>query len=276
MTDWDDAYDNRGYIENAEGYPDKWKIEAERFRLTLVKSGDAETDVSYGEHDREVLDFFHPQGASKGLLVFVHGGYWRAFDKSYWSHLASGVLQYGWTVCIPSYTLAPIARIPEITLQVARAIEFSGKRIDGPIRLAGHSAGGHLISRMVCKDSPLPDTIRQRIEHLVSISGVHDLRPLLKTKMNEDLQLDESEAVSESPALLAPDGDFSLTCWVGENERPEFLRQNTLLFEPWSECGIDVNMVSEPGKHHFNVIEGLADPGSAITGELVRHKKLNS
>ncbi len=268
MTDWDDAYDNRGYIENAEGYPPKWTIQAKGFRATAHTAGRAELDVSYGKEEREVLDIFHPKSSSRGLLVFVHGGYWRAFDKSYWSHLASGPLEHGWSVCIPSYTLAPDVRISRITRQIAQAIRFSADRIDGPIRLGGHSAGGHLVTRMVCKDTLLPIACQGRIEHVVSISGVHDLRPLLKIKLNETLQLDAAEAASESPALLKPTGKFSLTCWVGEKERPEFLRQNDLLFDNWSDAGVLTKRVRDPHKHHFNVIEELALLHSPLTHEL--------
>src|SRR5262245_20780462 len=110
-----------------------------------------------------------------------------AFDKSSWSHLAAGALQRGWAVCLPSYTLAPAARIADIARQVAAAIRFAADRVEGPLRLAGHSAGGHLVTRMVCAESPLPDEFRSRIGHVVSISGVHDLRPLLRTKMNATL-----------------------------------------------------------------------------------------
>jgi arylformamidase len=33
-------------------------------------------------------DLFLPEGTPAGLAVFVHGGYWKAFDRSVWSHLA--------------------------------------------------------------------------------------------------------------------------------------------------------------------------------------------
>src|SRR3546814_5563195 len=48
-----------------------------------------------------------------GLAVFVHGGYWMAFDKSSWSHLAAGAVARGWAVALPSYTLCPEARISD-------------------------------------------------------------------------------------------------------------------------------------------------------------------
>lgn len=82
--------------------------------------------------------------------MFVHGGFWMRLDKSYWTDLAEGARDLGWAVCIPSYTLAPVARISEITKQIAAAIEKAGNLVGGPIRLVGHSAGGHLVTRMIC------------------------------------------------------------------------------------------------------------------------------
>src|SRR6185295_1629806 len=99
---------------------------------------------------------------------------------------------------------------------------------------------------------------RARISHTVSISGLHDIRPLMKAAMNADLGIDEAEARSESPALLAPMRDARLTCWVGSAERPEFVRQNALLANIWTGLGAKTCTVEEPGRHHFDVIDGLA------------------
>lgn len=273
IQDWDDAYTNGAYIVDGAAYPAKWAKLAEAFRAEMLAAGRAELDLRYGPEARATLDLFHPAGTAadkpRGLAVFVHGGYWMAFDKSSWSHLAAGALQRGWAVCLPSYTLAPEARIAEITRQVASAIRFAAARVAGPLRLAGHSAGGHLVTRMVCADSLLPDDVRGRIGHVVSISGVHDLRPLLRTKMNATLRMDEAEAAAESPALLRPMEGCSVTCWVGSAERPEFLRQNDLLANIWTGLGAEMRCVHAEGRHHFNVIEDLADPASELTQAFV-------
>ena len=121
----------------------------------------------------------------------------------------------------------------------------------------------------MCADSPLPDDIRTRIGHVVSISGLHDLRPFLRTSMNATLRLDEAEAIAESPALLRPMENCSVTCWVGSAERPEFLRQNDLLANIWTGLGADMRCVHAEGRHHFDVIEDLADPASKLTEAFV-------
>ena len=91
----------------------------------------------------------------KGLVVFIHGGYWLRFDKSFWSHLATGAVEFGYAVAMPTYTLCPEIRISGIVGEIGAAIGKAAGLVDGPIFLTGHSAGGHLASRMVAAGSPL-------------------------------------------------------------------------------------------------------------------------
>jgi len=269
ITDWDDAYANGDHIADAGSYPGMWAKQSGQFRDALLSADRAELDIAYGDEDREKYDLFLPEGTPRGLVVFVHGGYWKAFDKSSWSHLAKGAVTKGWAVCMPSYTLAPDARLSQITRQVSAAITHAANRISGPIHLTGHSAGGHLVSRMVCETSPLAPATRARVENTVSISGLHDLRPLLQTTMNDVLGLDDEEATVESAALLRPTLPCSITCWVGTNERPEFVRQNDLLANIWTGLGATTRAVHAPDKHHFDVIADLADPDSDLTACLL-------
>ena len=266
---WDDAYTNGAYIPGGDTYRAKWAAAAEAFRNEISRQGRAQLDQTYGPHPRERFDVFLPDGTSKGLFIFVHGGYWMAFDKSSWSHLAAGALARGWTVALPSYTLCPEARISDIVAQVGRAVATIAACITGPIRLAGHSAGGHLVSRLNCADSPLPAPVRERLAHTVSISGLHDLRPFLKTTMNNTLHLDAAEAARESPALLLPLPGARVTCWVGTAERPEFLRQNALLANIWTGLGARMAKHEAEGRHHFDVIEELADPEARLVRALL-------
>lgn len=263
--DWEDAFSNAAYIPNGMAFPARWQTRAAAFRDTAR----ARLDLAYGDQFREQLDLFLPDTPPIGLCVFIHGGFWLDFDKSSWSDLAAGPLANGWAVALPSYTLAPEARLSDITAQIGQAITYAAGQIEGPICLAGHSAGGHLATRMVCKTTPLRADISARIQRVVSISGVHDLRPLQLHTMNEKLRLDEVEARSESPALLTPKTAAKITSWVGALERPEFLRQSALLREAWDRQGVDIGLVVEPDRHHFDVIDGLKHADHPLTQALV-------
>ncbi|MHA1529304.1 MAG: alpha/beta hydrolase [Alphaproteobacteria bacterium] len=267
--DWDDAYNNRSHIADAEDYPPRWERQAAALRERMAADGRARPDIAYGATPRERFDLFLPQGVAQGLVIFVHGGYWRAFGKSDWSHLANGALARGWAVAMPGYTLCPQIRISGITRQIGASIAAAARELGGPIRLAGHSAGGHLVTRMLCQDAPLPDAVAARIVSVISISGVHDLRPLINTAINEELKLDRTEAAAESPALLAPRPGVPVTCWAGAAERPEFRRQNALLANIWTGFGVATRALLEPDRHHFNIIDGLCEPDSPLTEALL-------
>lgn len=260
ITDWDDAYSNGAYIEHAASYPAFWADAAAQFRSTAR----AELDLAYGAGERERFDLFYPEGRPKGLAVFVHGGYWLSFDKASWSHLAAGAVAQDYAVALPSYPLAPQVSIPEITQKITQAITQAAQLVSGPIHLAGHSAGGQLVTRMICMDSTLPTAIQARINSVVSISGLHDLRPLMRTAMNAKWQLTAETAVQESAALQRPLPNIPVTCWVGALERPEFLRQNDLLANIWTGFGIDIRAHRQIGRHHFDVVADLVDAESSL------------
>ncbi|XXK32852.1 alpha/beta hydrolase [Rhodobacteraceae bacterium nBUS_24] len=259
---YDDAYANAAYIPNAEGFVETWAQEAEAFRARALAQGRAEMDIPYGSSARQKFDLFAPKQGSQGVLIFVHGGYWLKFDKSYWSHLAKGAVERGWHVALPSYDLCPEVGIHDISRQIARAVQGIADLCAGAIVLAGHSAGGHLVSRMGVGDL-LPDALHARIAHVMAISPVSDLRPLLKTAMNRSFKMDMAAAEAESPALM-PKPSCKVTVWVGADERPVFLDQARWLSQAWdAPLGVDAD------KHHFDVIEGLSDAQSQMTSCLL-------
>ena len=269
VADWSDAYTNMAHIAGGACFPEIWAERAPAYRAAALAAGRARLDLAYGAGERERFDLFLPEGEARGLVVFVHGGYWMDFDKSWWSHLAAGCNGNGFAVAMPSYSLCPTVRIARISAQVAAAVDAAADLVAGPVHLAGHSAGGHLVTRLLATDSALSDATARRLGNVVSISGLHDLRPLLRTDMNATLHLDAREAAAESPALLAPRPGARLVCWVGGAERAEFRRQNALLANVWAGLGAATASHEEPDRHHFDVLDGLCDPGHPLTRTLL-------
>lgn len=259
----DTAYNNVDFIPDGAAYPDRWEEAARAFREREAAVGRARLNHAYGPGERQRMDVFHPAGPAEGLVVFVHGGYWLRFHRHFWSHFAEGLTARGWAVAMPSYTLAPEARIAAIGHEIARAVEVAGSLVPGAIRLTGHSAGGHLVSRILCHDVALDAEVRGRIARSVPISPVSDLRPLLQTSMNATLGLDETDAAAESP-VRHPAPDVPVTVWVGAEERPVFLDQARWLAEAWrAEHRI------APGRHHFDVIDALRDADSPLVAAIL-------
>ncbi|EYD77330.1 Esterase/lipase [Rubellimicrobium mesophilum DSM 19309] len=252
MADLSDAYANTIHIPGGAEFPARWAEAAAAFRAAHPPE-----DIPYGEHPRERLHLFRPEGAPRGLLVFVHGGYWMAFSASDFSHLAAGAVARGWAVALPSYPLCPEVGVGAIARACARAVERAAQEVAGPVHLTGHSAGGHVVARLACADVPL--AVRDRLARAVPISPLSNLLPLRHTDLNETLRLSEAEAVAESP-MLRPTPQVPVTVWVGESERPAFRDQALWLSRAW-----DAPLVVDPGRHHFDVIAGLEEPGSLLT-----------
>ena len=253
------AYENMAHIPEGHAYPDRWAAEAAAFRAAHPR---AEIDLPYGGHPRERLDLFHPEGTPRGLVVFIHGGYWMRFAKDHWSHLAAGALAHGHAVAMPSYPLAPDATIPAITDAARRAVDAAADSVPGPVRLTGHSAGGHLAARLLMDDAA--PACAPRIATCTPIAPVADLRPLARIPLNDTLRLDEATAAAESPALARPRPGIRIAVHVGAAERPGFLWQADALGAAW-----DAPVRRAEGRHHFDVIDALRDPASRLVADIM-------
>ncbi len=101
----------------------------------------------------------------------------------------------------------------------------------------------------------------------VSVSGVHDLRPLTLFSYNADFKLDDAEAARLSPSLHRPATAAPILIAVGGDETNEFLRQSEVLWDAWSSnrpADATGRMVIA-GRHHFSVIVDYAEVSSALT-----------
>lgn len=264
ITDWDAAYSNRDAVPEFGAILERWRRDAAAFRVERPPR-----ILRHGPHDRETTQLFIPEGAPKGLIVFIHGGYWRSLEPDDFSHLAAGGLAHGWAVAAPGYPLCPEVAIADITRSAARAIEAAAREVGGPVILSGHSAGGHLAARMSCADTPLSEATAARVARIIAISGVFDLRPLIRTAMNGDLRLSLASARAESPILMEPREGARLVAWVGRGELAAFRRQSASFAGIWSGLGADAASVEAAEANHFTVIDPLADPASPLIAALV-------
>ena len=258
--DVDRAYANAAFIPGSEKLPGLWEQLAGEYRRAM--KGRAKLNIPYGPAPRQQFDLFLPEKAPTGLVMFVHGGYWLESGRESWSHLAAGAVGRGWACALPSYTLAPDARIADMTVEIALAVKAAASMIEGPVVVTGHSAGGHLAARMGCSD--MPKGLGERVLRVVPISPLSELGPIARTRMNTALRLTEAEIASESPARLTLRPTCEAHVWVGMMERPAFLWQARLLSEEW-----DCPWTPAPGRNHFSVLDDLTQPDSALTGLLV-------
>lgn len=259
-------YDNRAAVPEYPAIVAGWLRDADLFRSRAR----GECDVAYGARPRNRLDLFHPRTDRGGpLILFIHGGYWRSFDKSSFSHMARGALAHGFSVAVPSYSLCPEVGVLDIIDELRQCCLFLRERCGRPLIVAGHSAGGHLAACMAATDWPAHRQPRGLVQAVFAVSGLFDLRPLLATPLNGDLRLSPAEAAAASPLLWPVPQSFAVEAWVGAAETTEFLRQSASLVAAWKGIGLDANYAEVPGTNHFTIVSELAGPETAMTQRLV-------
>ena len=266
-------YNNRALVTDHMDYLQRWAEDSAQVRANQP----CVLDVPYGAGGGETLDVFPAVRAVPGgvpVLVFIHGGYWQALDKSDHSFIAPAFTQAGFCVVVVNYALCPgtpdaPVNIPHIARQMEKALGWVWHQIAAHggdprrITVAGHSAGGQLAALLLTSVWPLigkglPDGL---VRNALSISGVHDLEPIMHTPMYQSvLHLTEQQVLQCSPARLLEPPTGTLYCAVGADESPEFLRQNQLMQDAWGSHFVP-RSVALPGLNHFSIVDALAKPG---------------
>ena len=185
--DYEAEYNNRARVPEYADIFLRWSGEAEIYRAEALKEGRAELGQVYGDTPRQLIDLFQPQaGQNAPLALFIHGGYWRSLDRSMFSQMARGLNARGVAVAVVGYDLCPIVTIADIIEQIRRACVFLWQRLNVPMSVYGHSAGGHLAAAMVATDWPslYPKAPPDLTPIGYSISGLFDLAPLIGVSMN--------------------------------------------------------------------------------------------
>lgn len=275
-SDWnpqwlDSMYNNRLLVPGYAAHFARWAKESESARQQLP----CQLDLAYGDQAGESLDIFPASGTSPvqgaPVLVFIHGGYWRSLDKADHSFIAPAFTRAGACVVVLNYALCPAVTIPEIVLQMVKALAWTWRHIaahggdPARITMAGHSAGGHLAVMLLACDWPAhaPDLPQALVKNALSISGLYDLEPIRQTPFLQDLKLTPEQVRQASPVLLPRPTQGTLYSVAGGDESEEFLRQNRLIQQAWGAETVPV-CESLPGLNHFSVLEALIAPGHRL------------
>ncbi len=195
------------------------------------------------------------------LLVYVHGGYWQRLSAADSLFNAADALDQGVSLHAVEYTLAPHARVSAMVDECIADI----RRVIGELRpsstvIAGCSAGAHLAA-MCARD---PD-VAARIDGVALLSGIYDVRPIVRTPTNEPLGLTVESATEVSPQLLpasVPLGRALLA--VGQHESSEFIRQNLEYGERLAQNGTDTVIRVVDNRDHFDLPYDLLRSGTVV------------
>lgn len=272
MAEQDAAWAEREYnprllVPDAARIYEAWpaRAEATRWRHPPLP------EIRYGDHPREVMDLFRAPNA-RGTVLFIHGGYWRALSKNDFSWVADGFLGQGLSVALLNYPLTPEVKLSRIVEASRTAFATLYADVLNPaerrrVVVTGHSAGGYLAALHLAtawEDWGLPE---DPLAGCMPISGVFSLAPLIPTTMNEAIGLDLAEAGELSLYGKPWRSQAPLTLVVGGDESREFHRQSDDLAAAWGE--LSPRVIDVPGRNHFDVIDGLAEPGSDLNRAIM-------
>src|SRR5258707_11155870 len=206
-TNYDLLYNPRLVVENYQEIFDRWGEQWERAGASLG----CYLDVPYGPSEGEKIDVFRARGKSRGLLMYIHGGYWRSLDKKRFSFVAPTLAEAGITVAVPDYALCPAVQVEDIVMQMVQACAWlyrNGENFGAPanrLHLCGHSAGGHLAAMMLCCRWPdySADLPKKVVGAAMSMSGFDDLGGIGKVPPRHwPARLEQRSAGQGRPAAL--------------------------------------------------------------------------
>ena len=233
-------------------------------------------DRVYDETSGEKLDVYRA-GEGAPLFVWIHGGYWRASSKQDNAFAAAGLIGRGISVAVLDYTLAPAVTLDEIVRQVRAAVAWlhrNGAAFGcdvSRIHVGGSSAGGHLTGMLLAggwhAGFGVPEDV---VGTALALSGLHDVEPLIGTKVNGWMNLDAAAARRNSPIRLIPARSGArLIASVGGLETDEFRRQTADYAATWNAAGHAGAVVAMPRHNHFDIALSLSEPEGALCRRLV-------
>ncbi|AHY45838.1 alpha/beta hydrolase fold [Rubrobacter radiotolerans] len=276
----DAEYNLYNTVPDVEVYSRFYERESERLREILPKH---RLNVPYGPTLAEHVDLYPASSEDDGpapILVYVHGGYWRARTSREFGFVARGPASRGVATVSVNYALCPKVRLAEIVRQVRAAVAWvyrNAASFGGDperLHLAGHSAGGHLVATTLTADWPgdygLPENL---VKSATAISGLFDLSPFPYTFIQPQLQLDWDEVRRYSPLFHVPENSGyapPLLLAYGSEEPNEMKRQSEDFLTAWRKAGNAGERIVLEGKNHYDAIDGFLDAKSPLLQAVLR------
>ncbi len=223
---------------------------------------------AYGPGDMEHLDVFRTAAVNAPVLVFVHGGAWRANSSERFTFAAEAFVAAGAHFVLIDFdgVEATGGRLLPVADQVRRAIawvyanaaSFGGDRTR--IHVAGHSSGAHLTGCALVanwSDYGVPQTV---IAGALCCSGMYELAPVRLSKRSAYVNFDD-ETVAALSALRHLDRiTMPVVLAHGTEESPEFQRQTRDFAAALKAAGKPVQFLIGTGYNHFEIAETLGNP----------------
>jgi arylformamidase len=225
--------------------------------------------LSYGLTEVEGLDLFAAKQTKAPIVLFVHGGAWRARGTENSAFQAEPFVAAGAHYIAIDFNsvdelkgnLLPMAdQVRRAVAWVYRnAASFGGD--SSRIYLTGHSSGGHLGACVMTTDWPrdfdLPPDV---VKAAVLCSGMYDLYPVSLSARSNYVAFAEQMIEALSPQRHIDCLNAPLVIAHGTLETPEFQRQAREFVAAVQQAGKPVELLVGEGYNHFEIMETFANP----------------
>lgn len=266
----DQQYNSRGTVADVGIYLQAYAEQTRQAKLALACT----ENLQYDSSPDETLDIY-PAAAladdASPVLVFLHGGDWRALSKEDAGFAAQAFVRAGVMYVALDFSLVPATTLPAMGEQVRRALHWLYLNVAAhggdPERLhvAGHSSGANLVGQLLMTDwATAFKAPADLIKSAVLISGLGDLEPVRLSFRNQQLKLTPADVDQTSLLRRRPASRCPMLVVVGARETQDYRLQSRALADFWRAQGNRAELFELTDRHHFDALLEWADPASAV------------
>lgn len=276
----DDAYDQAVYAPNRDQVLARRDRNSELARQHLGEP----MRFAYGATRNEQLDVYATPAREAPILVFIHGGAWRAGRARDYAAPAEMLVHAG-VHYVPldfDNTEDCGGNLLVMAAQVRRAIAWvyrNAARFGGDanrLYVCGTSSGAHLGGVAATtdweRDHELPGNA---VKGYTLCSGMYDLRGPRLSKRSAYVKFTDEMEAALSPQRHIDRIHAPITLLYGSEETPEFKRQSQEFAAALEAAGKPVHLIYAQGYNHFEVQETLANPYGAMGRAVLEQMKLD-
>ncbi len=236
-------------------------------------------DLRYGVRPQQTFDLHRavpPPTGAPPLVLFLHGGYWRALDKRDHSFVAPLFVEAGVTLANVNYDLCPGVTLDEIVDDICEAVRYFAHHAPDygadaqRLFLVGHSAGAHLVARMLAQDWAAAGLPADTITGAVVLSGIYEPEVVRHLAVNAEIGLTAAMAARHDCLRQPPTRQVPLLIAVGGAEPIGWIGQSRAYHDVCAAAGIDVQWMRVEGANHFTLLEDAMTAGSPLATAMLQ------
>lgn len=252
-------------------------------------------DVPYrpgSTHEKQRLDLYLPSEASGPfpLLVFVHGGIWKAQDRRFfqpatglYGAVGASLARQGVGVAVLGYRQYPEVGFAEGMDDLATAVAFVLRSAaqwgadPEAVVVAGHSNGGLLVSLLALDPQYLQraGSDPARIRGFVSIAGTYSPKQILPSLKREEAEIlvkcagGPTGLATFSPVLHARADVPPMLLVVAQRDFPFLVTEHRDMLKALAPAGERVTAVELPSDDHMSMLLNLGSPRDSLSLPLL-------